>query len=59
MSRLITILSNNFKTKILTYNVTTDTKKKLDSLYGVYLEKERFFGFDLMVELRRVNNNTK
>ena len=59
MNLLITILSNNFKTKILTYNVTTDTKRKLDSLYGDYLEKERFFGVDLMVKLRRVKNNTK
>lgn len=59
MNQIITILSNNFKTKILTYNITADTKRKLDSLYGDYLEKERYFGFDLMVELRRVKNNTK
>ena len=59
MSRLITILSNNFKTKILTYNVTIDTKRKLDSLYWHYLEKERLFRFDLNLELRRLKNNAK
>src|SRR3989344_4965829 len=59
MSRLITILSNNIRTKILTYNVTIDTKRKLDSLYRHYLEKERLFRFDLNLELKKLKNNAK